>query len=595
MRNAPAVMGGVTGGLGTAIGGPLLGIPLAGLGGAAGKAIQQEERQETGKEIPYGQIFREQAKSAVWEGGTEAIVPAISWGIKRGAAPLAKKVVPKAWELGQRLAEVGARINDPAYIKHTGGLTEEAAEHLAKTKVLPTAAQMTQAPLLDVAENLTEGSIVGGGRLYTLKKILQPKALKVAAKELSEKFWQAAGKRLTQFDVGKEFVESVLNKKAAARKVIGELYGQVDEAVKGMGNVDLFRTKQIANGLFDEAAASKGLGSSSGISRVTKKVMALDDAVDFKTAQAIRSNLLEETRKLEGILNTKLPKVDRAAKILSEEIDKAMEIAATKHSPEAYALWRRANKANKMLYKDVLSNDFMNAAFKYAEKNPEEISRYLFKSAETARAAKKIMPKSTWDSLVASKMDDLIRTSMKPLAGDIAEESGVVWGRTFLKNFEDLGPEVQEAMFSPAHIKHIREFGQMARLVQDPIGRGGGGLIIALVQAGAIVSTMLGKFSGQAGTVLLGPEAISRLLTSPSGIKWLTIGLKTPTISPVAGTIMVRIMREAGMPESTYKPPPKLNYNPFKNFPGPPRILPPGGLFGSKQEKQTDLILKSSR
>lgn len=591
-RNIPAIMGGTAGGLGTAIGGPALGIGLAALAGAAGKAMQQETRQARGEEIPYGQMFKEQGKSALWEGGTEAVIPVAGKVIKKAAAPLAKKVLPKAWKLSQRLADAGSRIPE-------GELTKEAAEHLTKTRVLPTAAQQTQAPLLDVAENLTEGSIIGGGGLFTLKKILQPKALKVAAKELSEKFWQRAGKRLTQFDVGKEFITSILDKKTAARKVIGELFGQVDDAMKGMGNVELFRTKQLASGLFDEAAMSKGLGSSSGISRVAKKVMALDDMVDFRTAQAIRSNLLEEVRKLEGVLNTKLPKVDRVTKMLSEQIDSAMEIAATKHSPEAYALWRRANKANKMLYKDVLSNDFINAAYKYAEKNPEEISKYLFNSAETAIAAKKIMPTSTWDSLVASKMDDLIKTSMKPVAGDIAEETGVVWGRTFLKHFDELGPEVQKAMFSPAHIEHIREFGQMARLVQDPIGRGGGGLIIALVQAGAIVSTLMGKYTPQSAGVLLGPEAISRLLTSPTGIKWLTIGLKTPAVSPVAGTILVRIMREAGMPESTYKPPaPKIDYNPFKNFPGPPRLTPKGGFFGgmeTKQQQQTNLLLKTTR
>ena len=148
------------------------------------------------------------------------------------------------------------------------------------------------------------------------------------------------------------------------------------------------------------------------------------------------------------------------------------------------------------------------------------------------------------------------------------------------------------------HIQHIREIGAAHRLVQDPIGRGGGGMVIALVQAGAAISLLVGKFTGGAAATILGPDAVSRILTSPTGAKWLTIGLKTPSWSPAAGAILARILKEAGM-ENVPQPSKKTSGFPFGGF--KERSTSFRGWQEKKDfpfkidEKRTELLLKQTR
>lgn len=592
--------------LGAKIGAGLGRLAGAIWGGAGGKGYQQTHRML--KESPKAprtltEIYDQQAKAAVEEGIGELLGMGIGAGISKVRAPMKHKLIPGADKASQRLAQAGTRIP-------TEELTEETAKHLYKqpkfmgvpvgTKkpgVILTPGQRTIAPNIDWIENATEGSIFGGGPLYHLKKVLQPKALKVLTKELSEEFWEQAVVKGSPAEIGQLFLEAVQNKKLASQRIIKMLYGQVDQTVQGMARVDLRLTKEIAQQMLEEASKSRGLGSSSGITKIAKRVISFDDAVDFKTAQMIRSNILEETRKLEGLMQVKLPKVDRVAKTLSQNIDTAMSAAAKRHSPEAYGAWRTANAATKKLYEDVIANQYIEGLTKLADKRPHEVARILFQpnAVEPVKAAHKILDQNTWKSLVAAKVDQLL---IPPKGKD------VILGSTFLHQFNSLGDDVLRHMFTSEQIVNIREIGNIAKLVQEPIGRGGGSMVMQLTQAGAIVGTATGLVEGtaprtSAAGILLGPAGVGKLLTSPKGAKWLSEGLKTPRWSSNATALAIRILKAArGVPDVELPKPPKkaLDWNPFKGFPRGPRIVPEGFPFSKTKERtEQELLLKTAK
>lgn len=513
------------------------------LGGMAGKGTQQLYRV-VGQDEPMTQ---EQILSELYTAGkSQAIGELAGRGIGKVigkvAAPFKNAVLPSTTRLSKKLQEVSSRIPP-------NELTEYAQKVLKQSGAFLTGAQRTESRFLDFVESATESSIFGGNRMYQVKRILNPAAYDQIAKEMSDTFWKEAGRKLSPEEVGNLFIDTISGKRQVQKRLERVAYGQVDQLLKTSGKVDLRPIKMAAEKMYEQSAKSN-LGSSKYIKTITAKIKNWDDFSDtFMDAHALRSDMLEEVRNMELSGNIKLPKVHRQLDILSGLIDKSMSESAKKVSPDAYDAWRAANKLTKS-GAEILNNDVINNAIKLAQTNPEKVSAKVFtqNGTKTLKVVKKAVDDKTYNTLLASYMDNLMETQ---------PGSEAVLGKTFKRRLMALGEDMHKEMFtSPEHYQNVMDIADLADIIKAPTG-GGGGIIASITQAGAIVSAATGigmivqgkdsNIQRGAGVILLGPAILGRIMSTPTGAKWLSEGLKTqnPKVWNNVPPAVVRILKGA--------------------------------------------------
>lgn len=540
----------------------------AGIGAMGGKGYQQLYRMDKGEPMTLGQIYREQGIAAAEGSISEVIGEGITRGAGKIAKPLLNKVIPGAPGLSGILTDAGKRMP-------TDELTPYAQKILKKKGTFLTAAQLTESKGMDFVESATESTIFGGNRLFQIKKVLNPQAYRQVAQELSDTFWSFAEKRLSPKEMGQAFIDAVTGARNTQSRLTRIAYGQVDELMKGMGKT-ITKTDVIPSSILDdigkpftkevtsycdaaldlrhikkkaakmaEIAGQSNLGSAKYTKRIATAVSEWPDYTDsFMDAHRLRSDLLEEVRLLELAENIKLPKVHRNVDILAALTDQTMARAAKEHSPEAYIAWRAANKLTKE-GKGILNNEVVNGAVKLAYRNPEKVAPSIFKpnGTKTLLAVKKAVDDNTYRALLASKLDNLMTSSSR---------DEILLGKTFKKKLLDLGSDMHKVMFDdPKHFQDVLDIANLGEILQSPTG-GGGGMIAQLTQAGAIIDLTVGLPTGQgikkgSGVILIGPALLGRILSTPTGAKWLSTGFKLNNAKYWAKVppVVVRILREA--------------------------------------------------
>lgn len=508
------------------------------LGGMSGKGYEQTYRMGKGKPMTISEIYKEQGKAGLRQGVGEIVGQGTGKVLGKVAAPLKNKLIPKAPRLGQKLFQAGERLTP----EEMADLTPYAQRLLAKKGAFLTAAQATESRGMDFVESATESSIFGGNRIFQLKNVLQPKAYQKVVSELSDEFWNQAGKRLSPEEVGQLFVDTVTGNREVQRRLERIAYGQVDEFTKGL-MVNLKPVKAEAERFLAQAAKSKGLGSSSAISRMSKRVANLPDTVNsFMDAHAIRSNILEEARKLEGILNAKMPKVNRAAEIFASLMDDTMAKAAKAQSPEAYTAWRAANKLVRQ-GRERFDNEVVKSAIKLAQKRPELVAKSIFvpHGAQRLSQIKDVISPESYKTLLATYLDETIEAS--------SSADGILLGKRFKKAINMLGADMKIQMFdSPEHLRNVMDVADLGEILQSPTG--GAGMLMQLTQASGIVDLAVGLPTGKAprkgsGLILVGPALMGRLLSTKGGAKWLSEGIKSPAGAKYVPQNVIRLLMGA--------------------------------------------------
>ena len=544
------------------------GVLFAGVGGAGGTGYQQLYRmnQPGAAAKSLSELYKEQAIAFAKSSAEETFGFGVAKVGGKILAPLKSKLIPGVTRLGKKLGEAAKRMG-------VSDLSPYAQKLLKKKGVFLTSAQKTESRGMDFVESATEGSIFGGNRLHQLKRVLMPKAFKQFTKETSDKFWQEAGERLTPAETGNLFVDTVLKGKQALSRIHRMMYSQVDDitgditktikitkevpgsiltetgkpftktiTTEAKRAVDLRPVKKAALEIIEKAKKSKALGSSGPIRKLAQKVKSWDDfAETFMDAHAMRSDILEEVRKLEGRFNIKLPKVHRAAEKLAGLTDDAMEVAAKNHSKNAHIAWRAANKSYKE-GADKYGDELVKGALALARKSPEKVANSVFKphGTQTLSRLKNVMDDKTYKTLLASWIDGTIEKS--------SSADGIVLGKTFKNKITKMGSEMLNKMFdSPEHLRDVLDIGELGAILQAPTG-GGGGMIVQLTQAGAVVEIGTGLFTGQpgirkgSGAILFGPAILGRMLSNPTATKWLSEGLLLPANTPQGAALAARLI-----------------------------------------------------
>jgi hypothetical protein len=307
----------------------------------------------------------------------------------------------------------------------------------------------------------------------------------------------------------------------------------------GDSTVDIQPLKRRATELL--AQKQRGLKSSQ-LKSTVDQILNKDDAVDFGTAQELRSDLLAVTRVRDEPVGGK---VEGAAKEMAKTLDSKMEEAARAQGDEVLRKWREANefwkqgkeKFNSNFMKGLLQTDdpkVLNTIFD--PDNPQRL-RQVREMVGTGPAWQEV--KGHW---IKQQLGRASNNADQRLSGESLMRS--------LNNWTQENNNALKEMFSDQEIDRIRKVFQSVQKAQAPHStRSQGAIALNLMQAGALGS-VLGLASGSigvgaaagAGTLLMAPRTLARLMTSRMGHKYLTEGFKAPPGSRQARRVFGQIV-----------------------------------------------------
>lgn len=295
---APQTVGGIAAGIGGAIGGagflPIVG--LVGLGGAAGEAYKQIGQQLSGS--------------------LDAPKTAIEAAKRIGKAGLEES----GFELAGGLLMKGAgKLLAP----YKGAMIEGAEEVMAafKDKIKPVLlpAEATESRVLDLVQNVSEASLIGGNKLAMYKAERNE-----FFNDLADGMIKEFGDRTATGDLGNLFVAAVDNAKSVHSKAARIMYNSVKA---GRTKIPMKAAKGFAKPLTAKARKLGGIEAKNAGDDLMEAVMELPDNLSFNQAIELRSRLISRIDEY-SVVNKKAPAIGKAKKlvgIVDRSIEKALK------------------------------------------------------------------------------------------------------------------------------------------------------------------------------------------------------------------------------------------------------------------------------
>lgn len=526
LEYAPEIIGGTIGGI-------VGGIPGAALGGAGGAAFKSIGKQLAGQPTTSEQAAKDIAIGAAEQAAGEGL-----GGLAiRGAGAILKPFASKITE-GMSAAK---------------GMFEKAGG-----RFLPS--QVTLSRILDLGENIAQGSFFGGGAIKTFKEGQQT-VLNKMADDLAFSF----GKTASPEEIGSVLLNTIEGGKEAYHQIGSSLYKKVDELAAGktraiaqpftkvsplvdelgkpivtegieqleVGIVPSSPIKQMAKDILDKRTIS--MAPSKYGDSLLRKATRLPDNITFEQAQTLRSELLTIPRAEKGTVTEKI------AGDLAKAVDQSMEVGGKELAPDAYHAWRRANQFWKA-GKERFENEFIN---RLIERTPEKVVNSMVVPG-TVTPIKKLYKVLTPEAKEAFRSG-----TMQKILSSSADVDGNIKGTLLAKQIKNLSEPTLNTIFDSQQSQILRNFAKAAELAQTKTGESTGSVFIQLTQAGAMVGIGTGLLTGGdiiTGTsvgVLIAPFIMAKMLTKPITAKWLTEGLSVLPGSPRAQQLGKQITEAA--------------------------------------------------
>ena len=301
----------------------------------------------------------------------------------------------------------------------------------------------------------------------------------------------------------------------------------------------------------------------------------MDNDIAFDVAQEMRSTWLAKSRNFENAVHADHNLKDAAAvKLLSRQMDIAMDVGARGQGAEFYKEFRKANKFWKT-GKEHLSNKFIA---KLIAKNPEEIGTAIFKTGnqaeiQKARIALRYMQKVTkgtanpvnfnkvWQSMQTGYLKSIMGGATDTTATQLTEMgvkkqigsnvSDIEARQMNINKLKDLFIEntptndTFKAAFTETQRNSIKNFVSALEAAQrKPMGTGT--FMVTVGQAGIVITTMAGAGVeaglGAIAALTITPAILSRILTRPEYVKYLSQGMHTGLKSKAAGGLTAKLI-----------------------------------------------------
>ena len=474
----------------------------AGVGQATGAGIASttfDPKDELSKDV-----LRAFAQGATFE-AVGAAVPALISKVKlRGI-----KTSKEADEAEQIIQTQKEKFSD------VSKLDDELAIALKEGQLTP--GLQTNNRFIDIAENVTEKSLFGGGKLIQARK---------GAETLTNKFlddYIANYGDITRSDYG-ELLQRAITGNVDEWKIAAKgAYNALDQElakVSGGARVNITNLKKTAQGLLDEAKPTERLQGDA--LKVLRTVLDKDDFVPFQVANSMRSEFLGVTRSTNELISGKS---QRYAATLAKEITETLDdVGKSNLSPSVREAYTKAQK----IWRDgseVFNTKLIN---KLIKEDPEQVFKTLIKP-ERASTVKKVFKaiNETKDEAVKKDLKDSLKGAfLFDLKSESIKRYDTLRGDYLLKNLNKYGDSVLNELFTPTELASVRGLLKSLKVAQQKtVGEGvPGGVFIQLTQAGALLGLGTGMFTLPSAAILLTPKIISSLFTNPKFVNLLKTG-----------------------------------------------------------------------
>jgi len=517
----PQVGGGIVAGVAASSAGLSLPVTVGvvSLGAMTGEAFKQLGQQLSGSlDAPKTSIdsMNRLSKAALEEGGWELVGGLAMKGFGKVISPLKDKLLKESVD----------------------------AIDLFKDKIKPVVllpAEAVESRVLDLLQNVSEASIIGGNAIQQYK-VGRIKFFDDFADSLIDEF----GKRTDPTDLGNLFVASVNNSKAVHAKASRILYNSVKA---GRAKTSTQSLKNFVSPMQKRAMKLEGIEAKNAGDDLLDAVMNLPNNLSFKEATELRSRLISRIDEF-SVINKKAPAIGKAKKLvglLDKSIVKSLKEIPSKTPTGPLEAWRIANR----FYKDgqkKFNNTLLRRLVKLADDTgtgAEMIAPAIFKprhitSVRKVKAALKD-DLETWHKMQGFFMQHFLQKS--------SNKNKEIVGTLLVNNMSgkpgSFGMPMLQEVFTEPQIKALRTFGQTVKLTQERQAQGAGRVLIQLTQAGALGTILTGNLALPAATIIIAPAILSKMMLNPTMAKLLTAGLTLPAKAPQAAGIMSRLAAAA--------------------------------------------------
>lgn len=394
-------------------------------------------------------------------------------------------------------------------------LDDELATALKEGQLTP--GLQTENRFIDIAENVTEKSLFGGGKLIKARK---------GAETLTNKFlddYIANYGDITRSDYG-DLLQRAITGNVDEWKIAAKgAYQALDDklrVVSGGARVNITDIKKSAQKLLDEAKPTAKLQPDA--LKIPRTILDQDDFVPFSTANAIRSQFLGVTRSTNELISGQSQRY--AAQLASEITDTINNVGKSNLSPSVREAYTKAQK----IWKDgseVFNTKLIN---KLIRDDPEQVFKTLIKPERPSTVQKvfKAINKTKDESVKKDLKDSLKGAFLFDLKSESIKRYDTLKGDYLLKNLNKYGDSVLNELFTPAELANVRGLLKSLKVAQQKtVGEGvPGGVFIQLTQAGALLGLGTGVLTAPSIAILLTPKIISSLFTNPKFVNLLKQG-----------------------------------------------------------------------
>ena len=394
-------------------------------------------------------------------------------------------------------------------------LDDELATALKEGQLTP--GLQTENRFIDIAENVTEKSLFGGGKLIQARK---------GAETLTNKFlddYIANYGDITRSDYG-DLLQRAITGNVDEWKIAAKgAYQALDDklrVVSGGARVDITDIKKSAQKLLDEAKPTAKLQPDA--LKIPRTILDQNDFVPFSTANAIRSQFLGVTRSTNELISGQS---QRYAATLAKEITETLDdVGKSNLSPSVREAYTKAQK----IWRDgseVFNTKLIN---KLIREDPEQVFKTLIKPERPSTVQKvfKAINKTKDEAVKKDLKDSLKGAFLFDLKSESIKRYDTLKGDYLLKNLNKYGDSVLNELFTPAELANVRGLLKSLKVAQQKtVGEGvPGGVFIQLTQAGALLGLGTGMFTLPSAAILLTPKIISSLFTNPKFVNLLKQG-----------------------------------------------------------------------
>lgn len=421
---------------------------------------------------------------------------------------------------------------------------DEAQALLREEGASLTPAQATRAFSTDILENVAEASFLGGGGVRKQKI-----GAVEAGTRIINRFVDALKSKASQEEIGTLLQDSIERGVDGFRETARAMYGKIDDIAPD--GVDITRFQEDALSAFTDS--QRGL-KSSPIEALAEEIIDRPNVIPFADAIAMRTDLMSFNP---GATDLVKGKAKRAAAILAQSLDRAMEAAAKNQNPAALAAWREANA----FWKGGVGKFNSKFIKSLVKKDPETVFEAVIKPRRpgTIRNIRNMVNSdSEWRAVQGQFLDNWL----KKAAGTGEEVSG----DALMRGLNGFGDDAINELFPSGELAKLKVFARTIQLGQTKTEASHFRLAVQFGQSGVILGFLTRRSVNvlDGVTLLMGPAALAKLYTSPIGYKLLVEGFKAPPGSKegfMAATRFLAFARENQIIEESNK-----NYRELSEF-----------------------------